>query len=240
MKYKATRYKLKELFKFKDHQKVKLVIGLIGVVWLIVLTMSIFNDHFEDKWVNLIQKLSPLLFSTVSLVIALLLFDRYGVRKIIFEKKVKAVLEVLEEINKIDITVYAYTQGRIQLAGFKLLLRKHMPEEYKTYNYHLDKPVVFNSSQLKSLCYIFEKHKNNVYLPQEIADKIFLVTYVGSFEPKLKDYVEFDLQLMTNDKYLVAPDFPFNTLGEFLIKFQVLLVAIEKWLKEYADIELRY
>ncbi len=130
------------------------------------MTLLIKESKFNSTTV---KDISLTTTSFITIIIAVLLFDRFGYRKIIFEKKLELVLELLEKIKAIRIQVtYESTQkhsaGIVNISKKKINHLKTLlnPESF----------VVFSLDEMYSHFQEMSLLRTNPFMPKEIAKNL--------------------------------------------------------------------
>ena len=208
-----------------------MIIRFVLFVFVVVIICWIpFNLSSETR--EVLKTSSSLLAaasSLLTLVVAFLLFDRYGLKKSLRQKQYETVLSLIEEVKKVSITIDGQTP---------LLLIYRPTVDYKTYERYFNKKLLFSLGFLGGLNSVFD-FANHVYLPKQIAVKLdgFRPGMLASMKPEvtndpiyIKAYFEKD-----DPKFKIVMgqlnerDY---TLYDYHCEWIELIDEIEKWLRE--------
>lgn len=138
------------------------IIILLIIIAVILFSIPFFfekttNDNIVSG-INLIAGFSSLL----TLIIALLLFNKFGIETSLLEKQTKQVFELLENINK----------SNILIEGKSEFMRFNPAKPYlKFYEDYYNRKLLFSTKYIEGLETIW-KFSDNVFLPKEIATKL--------------------------------------------------------------------
>jgi len=164
--------------------------------------------------------------SLMTLIIALILFDRYGLKKSMTEKRAEASLKLLERIRQLKF----FIKGEDSFILYSPL--NQWQSDYEKFNEML---LVFDKSYLEFLINYF-KEFNTLYLPPKIAEKL------RNVEPTS---ISYNIESYQRGKYLEVriPGFSkenerfgkFNNSDLNFYNFQNLWIEmvdeLEAWLK---------
>jgi hypothetical protein len=141
----------------------------IGIVFLILITY--FETPVPQTFVIETQRLFPVLTSVVTLFIGIALFDRYGYRKIIYEKKLAAVLELIEDLQKFHFLVqYRPTDRHQKWTEVLLIVRKSEIKTFKiNFKQYLKTEAIILFPGGMHWQWSILKHTSNTYLPKNIS-----------------------------------------------------------------------
>ncbi|MFP9114873.1 hypothetical protein ACLI1A_13135 [Flavobacterium sp. RHBU_3] len=182
----------------------------------------------------------PLILSVLSFCISSVTFffnmrnmDRYGLKKVIFDKKLQIMLEFYERIEKFNFLLFINENGEGYVSidnirgHIKSLKNNNTPNselyiELETYNFlHQN---IFNFS----LNPFVEK---NVY-----QAALFLSTeYIMKIDIERADFTRIELNGSPGKKtYIHSEDF--STVDEFLRKMTLIQILIEKWIQQNSGV----
>lgn len=193
--------------------------------------------------------ISAYLISTISsvftIIIAFILFDRFGVSKKTLDKNVETVFKLLEVIkSKIIYAEYESDSGTHHLA---ISISDNLGE-FKKNKIMLEKDILFNYEDINNGLYEINQFANDVWLPIQIRKKIKTISLVSAssvkddFIPKNKCVrIYFHLYpearkekevmwYMTNQKE--------TTFNEFLSNLENLVSEIKTWLNNHSNFKL--
>lgn len=231
----------------------KLFIVLFFVLLLVsVVVPLLLNATCEDA-IHVIDHISFIIAAfcgIITTVIAILLYDKYGVEKTVLEKNLKVVLQVIEELKKTN--CFANSEGGTGGCMIKINFWTTELTEFNNANTlsgYLNDPVFFRISYAYAYNHLYELGSDPL-LPQTISEKI----------KQLQLYMlpEYKMETMTS-RYFVVSSYcdavkeqedriigKFNgkdmTLKEFVIVFIEVKKAIKQWLKAHnvADSSLNF
>lgn len=177
---------------------------------------------------NLISSLSAL----ITLVIAMVLYSKYGVEKSLIDKQTEVVLKLLSELKKTRF-IFEWRNGLLQLR-LDCLKDKYW-QEYKDNNLCFD---VAYMEGLKNLWDIAD----DLLLPTEIADKFMA----------LKAFAITENQANNNDMRVKIPGYVSGekqhiygllngktiNLCEFVTKWSTLINSTIQWLKKHSSMSI--
>ena len=180
---------------------------------------------------NLVGSLS----SIVTLVLAILLFKKYGIEQSLLNKQTEAVFQLLAEIKKTRLILIP-TEG-----GFIQLFLGDMKEEY--WSLAKDCKLRFSINYADNLSAIWNIAED-VFLPEEVALKLRPLM-VSIIQPSASDKGYLDVIVPPHKKEIDEKDF-FGimnrneiTLEEFVRNWQDVLRAAKGWLNNHADIPFK-
>jgi hypothetical protein len=134
------------------------VIFLALIVILVPFAFSKQTNESLSVGVDFVASFASLL----TLLIALRLFNKYGIETTLLERQTKAVFELLEDLNKATLII----SGDSATMRFSLL-KPYMQFYEEFYSYEL----FFSSTYIDGLENIW-RHSNDIFLPVEIASKL--------------------------------------------------------------------
>lgn len=219
------------------------VISVIVLLFIILFVISFFsNDCYKDKLSDVFNWLSGL-SSLVTLIIALLLFDKYGLNKKIDEKKQDVVLELLDELsNSILIIDTNLTRGGRISVPYVIASEKSSISFVDFEN----KILIFSEDYTLSIFRI-GKYSKKYWMPKSIKEKlnqacIFGIVFNDKLDPFDEKFVRvrFSSEITnSNDndlKYgvsVVALD-----IDTYINRWVELHQCIIKWINDHADFKL--
>lgn len=78
------------------------LIPILALSYLLIISIIIINSKFNT---NVVKDITLITTSFSTLIIALLLYDRFNFRKIIFERKLDIVLKLLEHLKSTRVQI---------------------------------------------------------------------------------------------------------------------------------------
>ena len=227
----------------KNSSKILLIILILSICGAISLPFWFQTDPKDamDMSGYLISTIS----SVVTIIIAFLLFDRFGVSKKTLDKNVETVFELLEVIkSKIIYAEYEFDTGTYHSA---ISISDNLGE-FKNNKIMLEKDILFNYEDINNGLSEINQFATNIWLPIQIKDKINKISLLSAtsvkdnFLSKNKCFrVSFNLYpearkekeiiwYMTNDKE--------TTFNEFLTNLEDLVAEIKTWLNNHSNFDL--
>lgn len=207
--------------------------GTIILIILITLALGITPFFFTrevNETITVGAGIIGALASIITLLIALLLYSKYGVEKSVINKQTEAVFHLLTELKKTRFLIL-WDEGNLLQLSLDTLGDEFLMD-------YENKKLLFSRSYIEEVNNIWEMAED-VFLPINIVDKIRpLMVQVISWEKDKKDYMlvivpgsstksEDDLFGKLNQKDM--------TLKEFIYKWTLVIEESKKWLKEYSN-----
>lgn len=227
-----------------------IILNLICLPWIIC-----HNNYDLEKILKYSRELALFEFGAISLLLAISLFDQFGLNKKLTEKKIELIIELLTEFKKQRGFGTNYEVKEEIWSNPAFYFEKNMAEKAVQYYTKLDSPMkgILNSKftmDLNDFDDGFEKIKkvlNNPLMPPSILDKAqFLKSNGGVGGKQVKESKEMTYLYFTDTgkKKLINKEidhwvFAYNnngTLYEFLKKFDNLFKACEDWINKHSNI----
>ncbi len=138
-----------------------LVIAIIIFSLLVFLLPFFLSKETNENIVSGINIISG--FATLlTLVIALLLYNKFGIEKSLLDKQTNKVFELLESLNK----------SFIFIEGSRIMMKfKPTRPYYKIFESHYDKKLLFSPTYMEGLENVW-KYSNDIFLPKSIAKRL--------------------------------------------------------------------
>jgi hypothetical protein len=211
---------------------------LIGIAFTAAIPF-LFKDKTEsiNQTLNLSATIVSSLAAIVTLWIAFLLFNKYGVDSSLLEKSSSKVFDLLEQIKAI----------RFSFGSQKFWFNVGMSDPFK-YNSHIEvhykEKLVFSEMYFNSLQRVFEIN-SSPFMPTAIAEKVDRLQFI---------LMSFDVPDSIIDDYLKVlvmghketPETKFGrfngedlTVFEFLNILEDIKVATEEWVKDNSAIPVK-
>ena len=144
-------------------RRTTIVISIVIAIFLFV-TPFFFRKETNESIVSGVNLISGIA-SFLTLLIALLLYNKFGIETSLLEKQTKQVFELLENLNNYSVL----------LEGKDLFMKLNPAKPYmKFYEEYYERELVFSVKYIEGLQHIW-KHVDNVFLPKEIANKLRLL-----------------------------------------------------------------
>ena len=142
-------------------KKRDIIIILVLIAIVLFFIPFVFEKGTNEKIVSGINLIAGFA-SLLTMIIALLLFNKFGIETSLLEKQTKEVFELLETLNK----------SNVFIQGNREMMRFNPAKPYiKFYEYYYDRKLVFSIKYIEGLHNIW-KYSDNVFLPKEIAEKL--------------------------------------------------------------------
>ena len=209
---------------------------IISLIGLILILSSYFI--FKDENIVLILTLSQTIISYITLMIAIVLFDRYQAGSKLNDKTLNVVMEFVEFLQKKTIILesYIYSNKKIQKNGFKILdFRSNQDNKNLTNN-----KVYINFKSFFFFYRDFIKYFNSPWMPQEIKNASEFLKPLDSNRIYNLDTIKNDCKILnfagcnTDYEDLVI----FNEIENeqlLYLKINNLMLIIEKWVRKQAS-----
>ena len=209
---------------------------LITLIGLILILSSYFI--FKDENIVLILTLSQTIISYITLMIAIVLFDRYQAGSKLNDKTLNVVIEYVEFLQKKTIILesYIYSNKKNQKNGFKIIdFRSNQDNKNLA-----DNKVYINFKSFFFFYRDFIKYFNSPWMPQEIKDASKFLKPLDNNRIYNLDKIKNDCKILnfagydTDYEDLVI----FNEIENeqsLYLKINNLMLIIEKWVKKQAS-----
>ncbi len=226
-----------------------ILLNLILIPWIVI-----HNDFCFDKIIKYSKELAIFEFSTISLIIAVSIFDQFGLNKKLTEKRVGLIIELLTELKKQEGFGSHYKVNEKIRSNPSFYYEKNMAL-VQSQRYSKDEFLdnLLNTKILIELTDFDNGFKgvrrvlNNPIMPKSILDKAQFLGMGGGSRSKDDDPEELLYLYFTSDgkKKLVEKDTKYwtlsnknnCTLNEFLKKFDALFKACEDWTNNHSNID---
>lgn len=228
----------------KNSSKIFLIILILLISGAIIVPFWFQSDLKEA--INISGSLISSIASTVTIIVALLLFDRFGVSKKTLDKNVETVFKLLEVIK--SKTIYAEYESDSGVEYNAAISIHENLEQFKLNKEMLEKDILFNYEDINNGLSEIHQFRASVWLPVQIRKKIEKILFLSvssvndSFIKKNKCVkIYFHLYpearkekevrwYKTNQKE--------TTFNEFLSNLEDLAAEIKSWLNKHANSEL--
>ena len=169
--------------------------------------------------------------SLLTLIIAILLFNKYGIETSLLERQTKSVFQLLEDLNI----------NTISIKGNRQWMRFTPAKPYLAiYEESYDKVMLISMSYAEGLENIW-KHCDNVFLPKEIADKL-RNTQIFSLADKVEILNENQLEVLAPSKD--SEKASFSTINnqtmsflDFVTKWTEVMDEIKDWISKNSSMK---
>ncbi|MFH7002161.1 hypothetical protein [Flavobacterium bizetiae] len=218
--------------------------------FVIILTLGMFLIPFwlyadNKEALNIATNLISIISSLITVVIAFLLFDKFGVSKKALDKNIEVVFKLLEVIkSKTIFTEYESDSG----THHSVISIGDSSHESKDNDLIKNKIIVFNYDDINKGLNEINQFANNVWLPSQIKNKVQKISLRSASSVKdtishkdkyVKIYFDLypearkDIKVMwfkTNQKE--------TTFEEFRVSLEDLVFEIKTWLNKHSKHKL--
>jgi hypothetical protein len=218
-------------------KKFSYIIFILSILFLSIIIFLIKESEFTTTAVKDITITSCSFFT---LVLAILLYDRFDYRKVVFQRKIEVILNLLVDLK--SFTFYAkYTNANydynLEFEIERISLKKQLNSD------HLDKIISFNENYHKRLYEKISPYTTNPFLPKKIGQSLqFLymrnnhsINHIPNFEV---------IRLFFNDELPINLDTLWYiessntiTLKSYIENYIICLDIIENWINEHSNIK---
>ena len=219
-----------------------------SIIFLLIIFISTLSFFIIESKLNpsTIKDISVLTYSTFTLIIALLLFDRFDYRKKIFERKLEATLTLLSEIKstKIKITYNNKLDNRSFGGSSFLIDKKQLDVPYLKDNIDFNAKIVFDPINYFEYKEKIALHISNPFIPKEIVESLsflsvnHLKSINNDIEYKSKKvkilFNHNSKNLLTDDNVLSKPSIEME-FGTFIENYINILNSIENWIDKHSN-----
>lgn len=177
------------------------------------------------------------LISITTLIVAIILFDRFGINAKFKERQVDTVLEFVKELKGISLTV---STRRFTYLNYirKCINLERLPKD--TYNTDKTKTLLFPDNY-KDLLNIFSKARQDPWLPDEIKKKLEFIDINGTSQVEQfndDECVRLNINRDGAEPWRVThPKFTFEM---FSINLADLLTTVVKWIRDHSNIKVDF
>lgn len=212
------------------HKGYFILLALTGVI-LFSLPFLFKTDVNEkiDAGVTLLSGFATIL----TLIIALLLFNKFGIEKTYLDKQTQQVFDLLEKLNQPIITISGVG------TYMRLWPTQTRADYYKPY---YETKLIFSTKYMKGLEDVFG-HCDNIFLPKIIATKLRALRILGITGDKNKNLDSYlIISVPLKDDHAEGMGQPFQwdkelTLLEFMNLWSDLIEEIKAWIEQNSSIK---
>ncbi|WP_396193269.1 hypothetical protein [Flavobacterium sp.] len=191
----------------------KIFIAALSFFYIIIVGLIIRDSFFNSA---VVKDISMITTSFFTLIIAILLYDRFNYRKIIFEKKIELVLKLLEKLKATRIHV-AYEKKDVKsMYGVLEINKSDISRFQKNKSLNPNAFVIFEL-QVRNYWKEITDLKNNPYMPKEISKSL--------------DFLDFNsLEIISNNPIYIKENFRLSINNN-----PENLLSLDKWNKTETD-----
>jgi len=236
-----------------EKKKKKLIIGFIILNLILVPWIIIHNNFDLEKVLKYSKELALFEFAVTSIIIAISLFDQFGLNKKLTEKRVELIIDLLTELkNQSGFGCHYQLKGKLFMSTSFYFEKDMAKKAIESYSDRDSSGILNTRFMMDSNDFYngFEKVRevvNNPIMPKSIVDKIqFLGVSGGYSNSEIKEADEIAHIYFTSEykKKLVKKETKYwcissrndCTLLEFLQKFDDLFDACENWTDKHSNI----
>lgn len=210
-------------------KNIKLASLAIFILILSITPFFLSNEYYEV--ITTSSSIIGALSAIITLIIALLLFSKYGVEKSLINKQTEVVFQLLQELKKTRfIITFGEPKGLLQLQ-LDMLSHEYL-NDYK------DKHLLFNKSYYDGLKAIWDLAED-VFLPVEITESIRpLMMQSLSGEKETNGYMIVTIpgvNISSENDFSGKLNFEDISMQDFINRWSLVISKTKKWLKEYSN-----
>ena len=224
---------------FKLTNRILLYIGLFIAIIIAIVLPFIFKDSAEsiNQTINLSATIISSIAAVLTFIIALFLFNKYGVESPLVEKSTSKVFALLEQIKE---TTFSISNDRF---GFWIKMSDPFKYSPRIEQFYGEK-LIFSEDYIYALDKLFEIG-NNPFTPPSISQKLdqlqFFVMSYDINENNIRDYAKI---LVVGYKKFDNPKFGrFNaediTVFEFLKILDEISYEVRLWIQNNSTIPVQ-
>jgi len=220
-------------------------------IFLILLIISIstlvLNDYLPSNDVSKIIEIINVTQVFISVYIAYLLYDRFGTSKKILDKQNDIVIEYLEELKKIKLFMYVFTEERTVI--FKPIYAS------KRIKYLVDDNSKNKRIMVKSGFYYGKANRlneiiNHPLFPIDIKNDLNIFTVQNlttdfNFDRKKCVFLSFEEETdlsennFNENNWMILNDDSSLTIKEYFRKIENLIKTVENWVNKESSIKIK-
>ncbi len=211
-------------------KEIWIILVVLVMILIFILPFQLAND--QQKAISISTGLISGICSLITLVIAFLLFDKYGLKKDFVKTQTEIVLAQLEAIRTTRFLILAKDKSFLQF----------YPTKYRldSYERFYSEKLIFNRKYWEYTNQVF-RFSSSIYMPKEIASRIdklkpSLMEHISATEMDFYSKVTFWGEDETDSIYgrVNGEDITFQ---EFYTNWLDILGEINKWLKDKISID---
>lgn len=218
----------------------------LGIMFLLAfsLIIIILPVGLTEKQVDNIIKIIPAFFAAAGLMVTISLYDRFGLKKMLYEKKIKATLAYIEALRNLRIYYsinlmepWGYqplNTGFIRLSSdmsdLKQELAAYLNIEIFVYGANIDAELnklypfiddMYLPKNLSSFPYHPRFHESTLSLPKEHGILVLGDINTDDYDGKLVDYL--------NGRKV--------TINEFINTVEAFMQECKAWIEKHTDLD---
>jgi hypothetical protein len=218
-----------------------LIYLFIVILLFSTLGIILFDTGLTQIQIDNIVKIVPAFFAAMSLVVTLSLFDRFGMKRHLYEKRIKAVLEVLEYYRGRIMFCYLCSENQVTTNDF---LRMSTTMEFLTRRLGKsdDLRIFIVGDSVEEFNKAFDGTVGNPYLPVELNPPFFIHQHVANHNlPEsylvISSYSNRNNKVDFDNLYSVDDVGSHLTCRQFINVHERYMKKIKSWISSNADIK---
>lgn len=226
----------------------KITIWILAILLILQLIfIGIYNSTYDiSKSINLTGDVIRTLATLGTLGIALLLYDRFGVRKKIIEDRVYLVLDLIKEVKSLSVrAIVDPGKGPSNRSYFPRIQLSNQMQIYKKDKEIMNSLVVFEVLDFDEGLKDINKILNNSLLPTEIREKLNFLeftipsTEIDKNERHIKICFTKDVFLNPGDKHWFRINNVDMKFADFVSNFESFFAVCEKWINKHVNLNIK-
>ncbi|OOV16653.1 hypothetical protein [Flavobacterium sp. LM4] len=218
-------------------KKFSYLILILSILFLTIIIFLIKESEFTSTTVKDITVTSCSFFT---LILAILLYDRFDYRKVVFQRKLEVVLNLLVDLKSFTFYAkYINTDYEYNI-GFEI---ERVSLKKKFNSEHLDKIISFNENYHKRLYEKISLYITNPFLPKKIGESLkFLymrnnhsINHIPDFEV-IRLFFNDELPINLETLWYIESSNTI-TLKSYIENYIICLDIIENWINEHSNIK---
>ncbi len=212
------------------------------IVFLIIIVSSFLLKKESDSYVGTLSLAFTALgaLATVAtLVVAVELYDRFGLRGHFVHKQTETVLQLVDALKGKHFYFYMKPLEMIVRPGQVSLLYQ-MP----AFHHYANKPIAFDPDDYQSAVDILIAISKSYWLPNEIREQMVFLEIYGAFKlddgENIDNYVKMNCVTKSKRSEVYLKPLPAFTPAEFCENLRQLCLTIETWLLKHSRMKLDY
>lgn len=222
-------------------KKFTYLIFILCSLFFLIILFIIKESEFTSTAVKDITVTSCSFFT---LILAILLYDRFDYRKTIFQRKLEIVLDLLVNLKSSDFHIKYYCDGKsTSVVAFEIKrdsLKRKVQEKYLHGLFCFDNnyEVFFRKKILPFI--------NNPFMPKEISESLYFfrlksyhsINHLPDFQYKyIRMYYEGDIKFTDENVQLFTESSQTLTFKSYLDSYANCLDIIENWINKHSNIK---
>lgn len=208
----------------------RIIIFFIFIIAIVMIAIPFYMSTVVNEKISIGSNLLGALSSLVTLLIAVLLYSKYGIEKTVLNKQIEVALRFLEELKK---TKFVIRGDRVTLfLSLDHLRTKHFKDYY-------NKELLFGRSYINGLNPLWQ-FGENIFLPKAIAEKLNLLQIEVIVSCKREDkHMKIDVRGYSceGDEMLGIINNKSITLNEYISIWEDVIKTSREWIDKYSNVK---